>query len=138
MTTLLEDLRTRLVDAGLGPVALGRRPSAPAEVIVIQSYPAGPSRVFDDDNQPAVEELSAQVVVRAAGPGGAQQRSAEVLARQVHAAITGRHLVLNGNHYDDIRANHLPAPIGVDEDSRALVVINLTIRRRGFQATVAA
>lgn len=135
MTTLLEDLRTRLVDAGLGPVALGRRPDKPSTVIVLQDYPAGPSRILNDHNQPAAEMLAVQVVVRAES---GNQGGASELARQVHDALVGRHVVLNGNHYDSIVANHLPAPLGVDESDRPLIVTNLSIRRRGFQATVAA
>lgn len=135
MTTLLEDLRSRLVAAGIGPVIVGRRPPDTGTVVVIQVFPGGPSRVLNDTNLPAVENLAAQITVRV---DDTSQRAAEVLARQAHDAIVGRHLVINGNHYDSITADHLPAPIGVDEQARTLVVTNLTIRRRGFQATVAA
>ena len=131
MTTVLEDLRQRLIDAGVTPVAIGRRPNEPDEIVTLQTYVGPESRLPDGQNHPADERIAIQAMAR--GSKRASQRDAEILARRAHDALIGRHLTMNGVKYDWIEANHLPAYAGRDENDRALVSVNFTVRRRGFQ-----
>lgn len=128
MTHVLADMRARLMAAGITPVFMGRSPDTPDTLTLVRTYAGGPSRVFDGDNRPAVELLAVQVTTRAK-----RLEDALVLGRRAHDALVGRHLVINGVRYDGISANHLPAPVGVDDSDRVLVIVNFSVRRRGFQ-----
>ena len=134
----VRDIAERLAAKGLGTIAgsgpeptifPGRRPDSPDRMLSVQSYPGDPPRLLDGDNLPADERVAFQITARVARGSG--QGAAEVLADQAFRALVGRHLTINGRTYHWIRANHLPASIGVDENDRPLVVVNMTARRRG-------
>lgn len=125
--SVLTDLATLLTSVG-APVVPGRRPAAPDRVVSLQTYPGDPNRILDANNLPADERLAVQVTARAER---GNQAAAEALAEAAFRAVSRRHVVLNGRAYDWIRANHYPAYVGVDENDRPMVVVNVTARRRG-------
>ncbi len=127
-TTLLEDLRQRLLDAGVTPVATGRAPDQPDTLVILQTYAGGESSLLDADGIPADERHAVQVMARARS-----QRAAEALAKRASDAIAGRHFTSNNNRYCWAFANHQPFFVGVDANDRALVSTNITVRRHGYQ-----
>ena len=132
MASTIMDMATRLADQGLGVVEVdifpGRRPDGPDTLLAVQTYPGPPPELLGPDNLPAVEPVAFQLLARA---GRGRQHEAEELASRAFRALVGRHLVINGRNYDWILANHMPASIGVDENDRPLIVVNMQARRRG-------
>jgi len=122
--SVLPDLQTLLTDRGVGPVTLGRRPASPDTILTLQTYQGDPNRLYAETGVPADERLAVQVVARARNQAEAEQLAARAFdALQFHARV------INGRRYRHSRANQHPAYIGIDENDRALVSFNLTLRR---------
>lgn len=127
--SVLLDLATLLQAKGVGTlwttIFIGRRPSTPDTCLVLQSYQGDPNRLHGDTNVPADERLAVQVMARAVN-----QADAEALAEAAFTQVQFRHETLaSGRVYAWCRANQSPAYIGVDENNRALISFNVTLRR---------
>lgn len=127
----LTDLAERLEDEGVGTVGtdifVGRMPDQPDSCVALTSYIGDPPRFLGNDNLPADERLSIQVIARA---GRDASSTAASLIDSVYDALPFRHETLtSGRRYDWCAPNHTPAQLDRDENDRPRFVLNVSVKR---------
>lgn len=125
--SLLTDLRDHLIASGFTtPVARGKLPDQPDEVLALNTYGGEQGRLHDAEGLAVDERPRVQVIARAA-----TQARAEAIALEAYRALQWRHLTVNGRTYPRARALQAPFYGGEDESGRVHVAWNVELRANG-------